>query len=99
MIQQQAQMGALQPQLQFPQQQIDDVVSRSGLIISSTSSGFSSVNIVSAASQSSPPTYVHAPQPTTVHIPVTTVQYNSQQKLLCDISTDETSPSSQVYIQ
>ena len=56
MMQQQAQMGALQPQVQFPQQQIGNVVSSSNLITTSTTPPtLSSVNIVSTTSQSLAP--------------------------------------------
>ena len=83
---QQAQMGALQPQVQFPQQQIHNVVCRSSLITSTTSPAFSSVNIVSTTSQSLVPICSLTPQSTTIPTPVTAcvVQYdnhNEQQKL------------------
>ena len=90
---QQAQMGTLQPQVQFPQQQMDNVVSSSNLITSTTSPAFTSLNIVSTTSQSLCPTYLVTPQPTTVHTRMTTVQ---QQKLQSNSSTNITSSSSQV---
>ena len=95
MIQQQTQqtlMRALQPQVQFPQQ-IDNVVSRSSVITSTTSPALSSLNIISTTSQSLCPTSSVTPQPTTVHTTMTTVQ---QQKLQSNSSTNITSSSSQV---
>ena len=90
---QQALMRALQPQVQFPQQQIDNVVSSSNLITSTTSPAFTSFNIVSTTSQSLCPTSSVTPQPTTVHTPMTTVQ---QQKLQSNGSANITLSSSQV---
>ena len=96
MIQQQTQqalMRALQPQVQFPQQQTDNVVSSSNLITSTTSPAFTSFNTVSTTSQSLCPTSSVTPQPTTVHTTMTTVQ---QQKLQFNSSTNIISSSSQV---
>ena len=96
MIQQQTQqalMRALQPQVQFPQQQVDNVVSRSSVITSTTSPAFTSFNIVSTTSQSLCTTPSVTPQPTTVQNTMTTVQ---QQKLQSSSSTNITSSSSQV---
>ena len=90
---QQAQMGALQPQVHFPQQQIHNVVSSSILITSTTSPAFTSFNIVSTTSQSLCHTSSVTSQPITVHTTMTTVQ---QQKLHCNSSTNITSSSSQV---
>ena len=92
-------MGTLQPQVQLPQQQISDIVSRSNL--SSTSAGpvFSTVNITPSTSQTSFPIYSATPQQTTVHIPVTTVQcdsYSQQQKSIYSNSASRSSSSSQV---
>ena len=99
MIQQQTQMRALQLQMQFPQQQIDNVVCRSSLITSTTSPAFSSVNIVSTTWQSLVPICSLTPQSTTLPTPVTTcvVQYdnhNEQQKLLYSSTTNTISSSS-----
>ena len=96
---QQAQMGALQPQVQFPQQQIHNVVCRSSLITSATSPAFSSVNIVSTTSQSLVPICSLTTQSTTLPTPVTTcvVQYdnhNEQQKLHCNSTIPTISSSS-----
>ena len=96
---QQAQMGALQSQVQFLQQQIDNVMCRSSLITSTTSPTFSSVNIVSTTSQSLVPICSLTPQSTTLPTPVTTcvVQYdnhNEQQKLLRNSTIDTISLSS-----
>ena len=93
MIQQQTQqalMRALQPQVQFPQQQTDNVVSNSSVITSTTCSVFTSINIVSTTSQSLLPISSVTPQPTTVHTTMTTVQ---QEKLQCNSSTNITSSS------
>ena len=96
---QQAQMGALQPQVQLPQQQVDNVVCRSSVITSTTSPAISSVNIVSTTSQSLVPICSLTLQSTTLPTPVTTcvVQYdnhNEQQKLLCSSTTNTISSSS-----
>ena len=96
---QQAQMGALQLQIQFPQHQIDNVVSRSSLITSTTSPAFSSVNIVSTTSQSLVPICSLTTQSTILPTPMTTcaAQYdnhNEQQKLLCSSTTNMISSSS-----
>ena len=64
---QQAQMGALQSQVQLPQQ-----IGGNNL----TSTLFSSRSFIPSTSQT---TYSVAPQPTTVHTPVTTVQSYSEQ--------------------
>ena len=90
-----APMGTLQHQVDLSQQQIY-VTSRSSLTFSSAGPVFSSVNTAPSTSHNRIPIHSVTQQPTTVHTPVTTVRYNSQQKLLCDISTDETSTSSQV---
>ena len=92
----QAQMGILQHQVELSQQQID-VASRSNLTFTSAGPVFSSVNTVPSTSQNTIPIHSVTQQSTTVHTPVTTVQCNSQQKLVCDISTDETSTLSQVH--
>ena len=91
-----APMGTLQHQVVLSQQQID-VTSRNSLTFTSAGPVFSSVNIAPSASHNTIPIHSVTQQPTTVHTPVTTVQYNSQQKLLCDISTDETLSSSKVH--
>ena len=96
MIQQQTQqalMRALQPHVQFLQQQIDNIVSNSNLITSTTSPAFTPFNMVSTTSQSLCTTSSVTPQPTTVHTPMTTVQ---QQKLQSNSSTNITSSSPQV---
>ena len=91
-----AQMGALQHQVELLQQQMN-VASRSSLTFTPAGPVFSSVNIVPSPSQNTIPIHSITQQSTTVHTPVTTVQYNSQQKLVYDISTDQTSTSSQVH--
>ena len=96
---QQTQMGTLQPQVQLPQQQISDIVSRSNLSFTSAGPAFSTVNIAPSTSQTSFPIYSATPQQTTVHTPVTTVQcdsYCQQQKLLHNNSASGASSSSQV---
>ena len=90
------QMRTLQHQVELLRQQID-VTSRNSLTFTSAGPVFSSVNITPSTSHNTIPIHSVTQQPTTVHTPVTTVQYNSQQKLLCDISTDETSTSSKVH--
>ena len=92
----QVQMGILQHQVELLQQQMN-VISRSNSTFTSADPVFPSVNIVPSASQNTIPIHSVTQQSTTVHTPLTTVQYNSQHKLVCDISTDETSTSSQVH--
>ena len=96
---QQAQMGALQHQVQFPQQQVDNVVCRSSLITSTTSPTFTSVNIVSTTSQSLVPICSRTPQSTTLPTPMTTCavqndNHNEQQKLHCNSTMNTISSSS-----
>ena len=96
---QQAQMGALQPQVQFPQQQVDNVVCRSSVITSTTSPAFSSVNIVSTTSQSLVPICSLTTQSTTLPTPVTTCAFqydnhNEQQELHWNSTMNTISSSS-----
>ena len=91
-----APMGTLQHQIDLSQQQID-VTCRNNLTFSSAGPVISSVNIAPSTSHNTIPIHSVTQQSTIVHTPVTTVRYNSQQKLLCDISTGETSTSSQVH--
>ena len=92
----QAQMGILQHQVELLQQQID-VVSRNSLTFTSAGPDFSSVNIAPSTSQNTILIHSVTQQSATTHTPVTAVQYNSQQKLHCDISTDGASTVSQVH--
>ena len=96
----QVQMGTSHPQVQLPQQQIGDVGFRSGPLFTSPATVCSSNTLVPSTSQPSATSCSHTPQSITVHTPVTTVQYNQQQKLLYDnmpnITTTSSSSSSQV---
>ena len=105
----QVQMGTSHPQVQLPQQQIGDVGFRSGSLLTSPAAVCSSNTLVPSTSQPSVTLCSHTLQSTTVHTPVTTVQYNQQQKLLYDnipsitttssssSSTSSSSSSSQVH--
>ena len=92
---QQAQMGALQSQIQLPQQIVD--LPSNNLTFTSAGPVFSSRSFIPSTSQAM---YSVAPQPTTVHTPVTEVHsYNEQHNSLCDNSLNTTSSSSsQVHI-
>ena len=84
---QQAQIGSLQSQVQLPLH-----VSRNNLMFTSAGPVFSSRNFTPSTSQT---IYSVAPQPTSVHTPVTEVQSSSeQQNSLCDNSMNSTSTSS-----
>ena len=96
MMFQQAQIGTLQSQVQLPQQIVD--VSSNNLMFTSASPVFSSRNFIPLTSQA---IYSVAPQPTTVHTPVTEVHsYSEQHNSLCDnsLNTTSSSLSSQVHI-
>ena len=102
MMYQQPQMATLQPPVHLPQQQQqqqqqqnDNVIS-SSLAFTSDGPAISFTNSTPSTSQSSVPIHSVAPQPTTVHTPVTTVQCNSysQQKSHCDNSINSSSSSS-----
>ena len=100
----QVQMGASHSQVQLPQQQSGDVRFRSGPLFTSPVAVCSSNTLVPSTPQPSVTLCTHTPQSTTVHPPVTTVQYNQQQTLLYDntpsITTtisSSSSSSSQVH--
>ena len=90
----QVQMGTSHPQVQLPQQQIGDVGFRSGPLFTSPAAVCSSNTLVPSTSQPSVTLCSHTLQSTTVHTPVTTVQYNQQQKLLNDNTPSITTSSS-----
>ena len=103
----QVQMRTSHPQVQLPQQQIGDVGFRSGPLFTSPAAGCSSNTLVPSTSQPSVTLCSHTPQSTTVRTPMTTVQYNQQQKLLYDntpsitttcSSSSSSSSSSQVHM-
>ena len=89
----QVQMGTSHPQVQLPQQQIGDVGFRSGPLFTSPAAVCSSNTLVHSSSQPSVTLYSHTPQSTAVHTPMTTVQYNQQQKLLYDNTSSITTTS------
>ena len=92
---QQAQMETSHLQLQVPQQQIGDV-----RLFTSAGPVISSRTLVPSTLQTTVALCSHTPQSTTVHTPMTTVQYSQQQQLLCDnstITTSSSSSSSQVH--
>ena len=93
----QSQMETLQPQVELSQQ--IDVECRSNLTLTSADHILSSVNNAPITSQNAISICSVTPKPTTLHTPMTTVQYhsyNQQQELLCDNAADESSTSSQV---
>ena len=94
MMFQQAQIGTLQSQVQLPQQIVN--VPSNNLTFTSADPVFSSRSFTPSTSHA---IYSVAPQPTTVHTPITEVHsYSEQHNSLCDNSLNTTSSSSQVYI-
>ena len=89
----QVQIGTSHPQVQSPQQQIGDIGSRSSPSFTSHATVCSSNTLVPSTSQPSVALYSHTPQSTAVHTPMTTVQYNQQQKLLYDNTSSITTTS------
>ena len=92
---QQAQIGTLQSQVQLPQQIVN--VPSNNLTFTSAGPVFSSRSFTPSTSKA---IYSVAPQPTTVHTPITEVHsYSEQHNPLCDNSLNRTSSSSsQVHI-